>query len=128
MSQYVRFGQHLFENQLPDMIADMRNSVPSHTYQNIWETWHMDKPVSRIAVPRALPYNCVDDIESCFYTHREGEDFNNVDFFLYISRFPELCEMTANCESAVDGILFGFDNRDVASFIERGGGTISSPE
>lgn len=125
---YIRFSEHLFENEWPD---ELDEAFPlSHPRHNLVRaTWSMDKPVSEIRVIDGNNDEQIEAIESCFHTadypYTEDGDRTAV----YFSRFPELAEIATEMESCAVGVLFGFDSRDVASYIEREGGSVSeSPE
>lgn len=125
---YIRFQEHLFDNEWP---RELEETFPlDHiNYEEVYETWHLDKPVSRISVYPDWEKE-VGALKSCFYTNHEVYDEPNGAAIgrIYFSRFPELVEIAANMETEAIGVLFGFNNRDVASYIERAGNTISSPE
>ena len=126
-NSYVRFQEHQFESTMSDTLSDFV-LVDCHNRgaaSNIRDTWHMDKPVSCLSVPVEVSHDDAEMLREHFNTYTKESTIDRVDEFLYISRFPELAEFAATCETPIDGLLFGFDARDVASFIERNGGGIS---
>ena len=113
---YIRFAEHTFSldppdeyNQLMDM-EDKRSKL-------VEKTWYLDKPVSSIWVEPDS--ECINLLEELFHVYIDSDESFEGSHPVYFSRLPELPEVTANLETDVRGILFGFPNRDVASFIAR---------
>lgn len=126
-NNYVRFQEHEFESNMSDELHEfVCNCENRGVASNIRETWYMDKPVSRIHVPTEISYDQADMLREHFNHYTQEVKVGRVSQFLHISRFPELAEFAATCETAVDGLLFGFDTRDVASFVEMETGDISA--
>lgn len=120
---YVRYKEHTFQSRMPQELEAF--VAFNHVGANVRETWYMDKPVSSLYVPLEVSHDDAEMLDKYFHTYTKETDVDGLDEFLYISRFPELCEFTATCETAVDGLLYGFEPRDVASFIEDNEGSIS---
>lgn len=118
---YIRFKEHRFELEPPDEYRELYTNYTSDQ-ELIEKTWYLDKPVSRV-------YKDPDDrfielLKEVFHVYVDDEIYNGC-VGVTFSRLPELPEMTANLDTAAEGILFGFPARDVASFIDRDGDTIS---
>lgn len=137
-NSYIRFKEHQFDSEMSDELYELVYGKPTESVDdaydyvasNIEETWHMDKPVSCFDVPEEVSFGEAELLRDHFHSYTESVDdspeWRDVEELLYISRFPEIAEFTANCDSAVDGLLYGFEARDVASFIERESDGIST--
>lgn len=124
---YIRFKEHLFENDWPRVLGEAF-PIGHVCYETVYETWYLDKPVSRISIYPDWDKK-VNALQHCFYTHYESYDEQKGSAIgrIYFSRYPELVDMAREMDTDAIGVLFGYNNRDVASFVEQSGDTMSSP-
>lgn len=114
---YVRFDEHKFSLEPPDEYSELMDKFPFEK-ELVEKTWYLDKPVSMTYRQKNSEF--IELADEIFHTYVEDErDPINGKFAVYFTRLPELAEVTANLDTAARGVMFGFPNRDVASFIAR---------
>lgn len=130
MANHFTYDEYEFDTEPPRplvMLMDEYDEIFNEMYvwQDVDGAWRLDKPVSRLEIRPDPSHDEVvtflEEFSAYFHWVFDG-------YFLYFSRFPDLADSAARCDTPAIGILFGYEERDVAQYlVERDGAFIGEP-